>query len=61
MSAGTALATGLLIMRLAPPFRDAIVALVRAVVDDDEDDGGAAIRLALEAARRAAFIARQRR
>lgn len=51
------LSTVLFIARLAPPLRDAIVELVRALLTGDD----AAERLALEAARRAAFVARQRR
>jgi hypothetical protein len=52
-----ALSTALLIYRLAPALRDAIAELVRAIVDGDD----VAERRALEAARRAALIARQRR
>jgi hypothetical protein len=50
-------ATVWLIMRLAPALRDDIAELVRAIVDGDEP----AQRRALEAARRAALIARQRK
>lgn len=56
MSASAALSTGLLLIRLVPPLRDALVELVRAIVVGDE----AAERRALEAARRASLIARQR-
>jgi hypothetical protein len=52
-----ALSTVLFIARLAPELRTAITALVRALLDDDRE----AERKALEAARRAAFVARQRR
>jgi hypothetical protein len=57
MSAGAAVSTALFIMRLAPELRAAVEALVRALLTGDSD----AERHALEAARRAAFIARQRR
>lgn len=52
-----ALSTVLLIIRLAPPVRDAVAAIVRALQAGDEK----AAREATEAALRAAFIARQRR
>lgn len=57
MSASSALSTALFIARLAPDLRDAVAALVRALLAGDEK----AERRALEAARRAAFIARQQR
>lgn len=44
------------ILRLAPELRDAVMALIRAVQGDDEK----AAREAYEAARRAAFKARQK-
>jgi hypothetical protein len=54
---GAALSTVLLIMRLAPEVRDAVESFVRALLKRDED----AARRAVEAALRAAFVARQRR
>lgn len=51
-----AVSAAALILRLAPDLRDAIVALINALKNNDED----AARQAYEAARRAAFIARQR-
>jgi hypothetical protein len=57
MSPTTILSLVKLIMRLAPALRAAIVELIHAIVDGD----AAAERLALEAARRAALIARQRK
>jgi hypothetical protein len=46
-----------LVAELAPELREAVAALVRALLGDDEK----AERQAYEAARRAAFQARQRR
>lgn len=57
ISPATVVSTTLLIMKLGPALRDAVSELIRAIVDGDEP----AERRALEAARRAAFIARQRR
>jgi hypothetical protein len=57
MAAGGVLSTVLFLARLAPPLREAIAALVHALLDGDAD----AEREALLAARRAAFVARQRR
>lgn len=52
----SALAAAMLIARLAPELRAAIVALVKALQADDE----AGARRAYEAARRLAFAARQK-
>ena len=52
-----ALSTVLLVMRLAPPVRDAVAALARALLEGDDTKA----REATEAALRAAFVARQRR
>lgn len=52
----SALGAAALIMRLAPELRTAIVALIAAIQGDDD----AAARRAYEAARRAAFAARQK-
>lgn len=57
MSPTTIVSLVKLIWRLAPALRDAIAELIHAIVDGD----AAAERLALEAARRAALIARQRK
>lgn len=57
VSPATLLSLTRLIWRLAPALRDAIAELIRAIVDGDEP----AERRALEAARRAALIARQRK
>ena len=53
----SALGAAALIMRLAPDLRDAIVALINALKSGDDEEA----RRAYEAARHAAFIARQRR
>jgi acyl-CoA reductase-like NAD-dependent aldehyde dehydrogenase len=45
-----------LILPLAKPLKDAILAIVAAVKSGDDED----VRKALEAARRAAFAARQK-
>ena len=54
---GKALEAALLVGSLGPELRDAVVALIRAIRDGDDK----AERRALEAARRLAFKARQRR
>lgn len=51
-----ALTAASLIMRLAPELRDAIVALIKAFQGGDDE----AARRAYEAAKRAAFVARQK-
>jgi hypothetical protein len=53
----TALGAAMLFMKLAPELRDAIVALIKALQDGDDDEA----RRAYEAARRVAFMARQKR
>jgi len=53
----TAIGAAMLFLRLAPELRQAIVTLIDALQNDDED----AARAAYEAARRAAFVARQKR
>lgn len=57
MAAAGVVSTVLFLARLAPPLREAIAELVRALLSGDP----AAERKALEAARQAAFIARERR
>jgi hypothetical protein len=52
----SALQVAALVMRLGPELGRAIVALVRAVIGEDEVEA----RRAYEAARRAAFVARQK-
>lgn len=52
----TAIKAALLVYQLAPELRNAAVAIIRALMADDD----LAAREAYEAARRAAFIARQR-
>ena len=52
----SALSAVLLVARLAPELRDAVVALIKALQSGDDDEA----RKAYEAARRAAFAARQR-
>ncbi len=52
----TAIQAAMLVYRLAPVLRDAVVTLIQAIKTGDE---GAA-RNALEAALRAAFVARQK-
>lgn len=56
MSPSTALSAAMLIYRLAPELRNAIVALVQALTKGEDE----AARRAYEAARRVAFSARQR-
>jgi hypothetical protein len=52
----SALKAATLVYRLAPELRNAIVAMVNAILNDDDKAG----RAAYEAARRAAFEARQK-
>lgn len=52
----SALGAAALIMRLEQPVRNAIVALIKALMSGDDDEA----RRAYEQARRTAFIARQR-
>lgn len=52
-----ALSAAALVMRLGPELRTAVVALVKALQGGDDVEA----RRAYEAARRAAFVARQRR
>jgi hypothetical protein len=52
----TAVQAALLVYRLAPVLRDAIVTLIQAIKSGRDVDA----RAALEAALRAAFVARQR-
>jgi hypothetical protein len=54
---GTAISAAMLVYKLAPEMRDAIVTLVRALLEGDD----ATARRAYETARRVAFVARQRR
>lgn len=56
MNASDALKVAAFVMRLGPELGRAVVALVKAVVGEDEVEA----RRAYEAARRAAFVARQK-
>lgn len=61
MSPAAALSTVVLIMRLAPEVRNAVESFVRALLDPDDRVRDERARRAMEAALRAAFVARQRR
>lgn len=52
----SAIQVAALVMRLAPELGRAVVALVKAVIGEDDVEA----RRAYEAARRAAFVARQK-
>jgi hypothetical protein len=52
----TAIKAVALVLQLGPELRNAVVALIKAIQGDDEAEA----RRAYEAARRAAFIARQK-